>query len=90
MRKNKFKCANKNEVKKQKNVNVLDVVTSSYYYTVCTQLYVTAPGRKGFISVVSAPFQQYRICFYFRTIMNCNLKTIQPRAFAQNQHLRYM
>ncbi|KAF3832228.1 hypothetical protein F7725_025893 [Dissostichus mawsoni] len=24
------------------------------------------------------------------TIMNCNLKTIQPRAFAQNPHLRYI
>lgn len=30
-------------------------------------------------------------CFYhFRTIMNCNLRVIQPRAFAQNPHLRYM
>lgn len=28
--------------------------------------------------------------FFFRTIMNCNLRTIQPRAFAQNPHLRYM
>lgn len=24
------------------------------------------------------------------TIMNCNLRVIQPRAFAQNPHLRYM
>lgn len=28
--------------------------------------------------------------YYFRTIMNSNLKSIQPRAFAQNPHLRYM
>lgn len=27
---------------------------------------------------------------FFRTIMNCNLRTIQPRAFAQNPHLRSM
>lgn len=28
--------------------------------------------------------------FLLRTIMNCNLRVIQPRAFAQNPHLRYM
>lgn len=28
--------------------------------------------------------------FSYRTIMNCNLKVIQARAFAQNPHLRYM
>lgn len=28
--------------------------------------------------------------YHFRTIMNCNLKVIQPRAFAQNSNLRYM
>jgi len=27
---------------------------------------------------------------HFRTIMNCSLKVIQARAFAQNPHLRYM
>lgn len=30
------------------------------------------------------------ISFHFRTIMNCNLKSIQPRAFAQNPHLSTM
>lgn len=30
------------------------------------------------------------VLFCFRTIMNCNLRTIQTRAFAQNPQLRYM
>lgn len=30
------------------------------------------------------------VIYHFRTIMNCNLKVIQPRAFAQNSNLRYM
>lgn len=39
-----------------------------------------------FCIVSSVPY----LSSFFRTIMNCRLKVIQPRAFAQNPHLRYM
>lgn len=43
-----------------------------------------------FFLSVSKHCHLYSLFLYFRTIMNCNLRVIQPRAFAQNPHLRYM
>lgn len=65
----------------------------------CMCLYVPTPRRKDMSLFWWSVHAWFHLCFiylffiiffHFRTIMNCNLKVIQARAFAQNQHLRYM
>lgn len=57
----------------------------------CIQLHVSILEKnKCLFSQVSTRSDLYLISFHFRTIMNCNLKSIQPRAFAQNPHLSTM
>lgn len=75
----------------ERNQNGLHAVIITLWYYV--HVFVCAHASKKrcvFVLVVCSRFHLYFIIFHFRTIMNCNLRVIQARAFAQNQHLRYM
>lgn len=52
---------------------------------------LSCPTHKGKeMPLFSSQFIFFCMIYHFRTIMNCNLKVIQPRAFSQNSNLRYM